>query len=250
MKAISIVNLKGGVGKTTTAVNIAYGLSAKRKVRCSLLVDMDAQGDATRSLGVEAEHGSVYDVIKGDADPIAAIVPRDRHFEVLPSGDGLTTADLEFGGDPDRLLALREALQRIGESIFDVAVIDCPPAMGYCSLAALKASDVAYIPMKADAMSLEAVRATVDVCRRLDVPVGGFIVCDYDGRKTLSREILALMRKTYGSIPIHTVRTCVAVAEAPLEHMPVLTYDPKCTASEDYRRIVDAIAAGIRKKKE
>lgn len=244
---IAIVNQKGGVGKTTTSVNLGASLAeAGKKV---LLIDLDAQSNLSAHLGLSAKEDSeaenlpeytIYDVLKGQKQISEIIINRSNNLSVVPSSLFLSAADLELGGIVGRELILKRALTSVTDK-YDVILIDCPPALGLLSLNALAAVQKVIIPVQSEYLALHGVRQlldTIDQVRTIYNPsliVGGVLICLHDSRKKLARAVADTVRSYFGDLVFQTIiRDNVALAEAPASGQTIFEYAPKSTGAEDY----------------
>jgi len=247
---IGVVNQKGGVGKTTTSVNLGAALAESgRRV---LLVDMDAQSNLTTHLGLGPKEDAesieqapvpeftVYDVLKGSKQVDEVILNRSQNLDLVPSSLLLSAADLELGGVVGRELILKRALAKIVPH-YDVIIIDCPPALGLLSLNALAACDQVIVPVQSEYLALHGVRQlldTIDQVRSIYNPaliVGGVLICLHDNRKRLARAVSDTIRAYFGDLVFDTViRTNVSLAEAPASGQHIFEYAPKSSGAEDY----------------
>lgn len=233
MRTICFTNAKGGAGKTTSAVNVAAYLAKRSRV---VLVDLDQQASATLSLGVESDGPTSYEVITGSAGIAEAAVPHGKRLYVVPASVRLAMLDAEKAPTG----ALKRALEGAG---YDFAVIDCPPSIGRATTAALKASDAAFIPIRADYLSLLGIEPITETMGAVNpsLSIAGVIVTDYDGRKALCKKVLASVEEKFGKDRTFPVRTCVALAEAPIAHESIFGYDPESNGAKDYKAV--ALAA-------
>ena len=249
--AISVVNQKGGVGKTTTTVNLGAALAEKgRRV---LLIDIDAQSNLTTHLGLGVKEDpedlneipkgpewTVYDVLKGTKRIQDVTIKRSANLDVVPSGLLLSAADLELGGVVGRELLLKRAIDKVRDS-YDVILIDCPPTLGLLSLNALAAADQVIVPVQSEYLALHGVRQlldTIDQVRSVynqNLKVGGVLICLHDSRKRLARAVADTIRAYFGDLVFDTViRENVALAEAPAKGQSIFEYLPKSPGAEDY----------------
>jgi chromosome partitioning protein len=240
-RVIAIANQKGGVGKTTTAVNLAAALSATR--RSVLLVDMDAQGNATMGVGVNksALVKSGCDVLLGEADAAAAIVNLEMHqFALLPANADLTAAEVGLRGRKNGELALRNALAPLRER-YAYILIDCPPALSMLTVNALAACDGVLIPMQCEYYALEGLSALIDTTDKVravinpQLRIEGILRTMYDPRNNLSGQVSAQLITHFGDQVYRTIiPRNVRLAEAPSHGLPALSYDPMSSGSEAY----------------
>ena len=240
-KVIAVVTQKGGVGKTTSAVNLASAMGEMGK-KC-LLVDIDPQGNATSGVGVDKRQvkRSTYDVLVGDGDATAGILATEfKNLWVLPASVGLAGAEIEMVDVPHREKRLKAALAPCRDA-FDFILIDCPPALGLLTLNALVAADTFLIPAQPEYYALEGLSqliATVRQVKRLYNPtleLEGVMFTMYDGRTHLTQQVVAEVkkffpRKVYGTVIPRTVR----LAEAPSYGRPINYYDPKGKGARAY----------------
>jgi chromosome partitioning protein len=240
-RIIAIANQKGGVGKTTTAINLATALAAvDKKV---LLLDLDPQGNASTGLGIPRHSRAVssYQVLIGEQDVTSAIVPtRVPHLSVVPASVDLSGAEIELVGAEQREYRLRAALA--GKALpFDYVLIDCPPSLGLLTLNALVAAQAVLVPLQCEFYALEGlshlVRTIERVKRHLNpaLEIQGVVLTMFDKRNNLSDLVAADVRDHFGDKVYDTViPRNVRVSEAPSHGKPVLLYDFRCPGSQAY----------------
>ena len=248
-RTFAVVNQKGGVGKTTTAANLAAGLAQMGKR--VLMVDIDAQGNLSAHFGIlpDEQEGAqtMYDVLRYGTKVESIIQKVEETLWLAPAGLLLSAADLELGGVIGREQLLRKALQQVEDS-FDYIVIDCPPSLGLLSLNGLVAASRVLVPVQSEFLALHGVRQlldTIDQVRSAYNPslvVGGVLLCLHDSRRRLARSVADTVREYFGDLVFDTViRTNVALAEAPAKGTSIFRYDSRSTGAEDYASLAQEI---------
>ena len=245
-KIISFSNQKGGVGKTTTCVNMAaYLARAGKKV---LLVDLDPQGNATTGLGFSKGtlKKSVYNVIIEGEEVKNNILPTELEgLFLLPSNIDLAGAEVDLVYKKNRDRVLKAALEKVkGE--FDFTLIDCPPSLGLLTINALSAADSAIIPIQSEYYALEGLSQlmnTISLVRQhlnRSLKVGGVVLTMYDGRSLISRQIAAEIKK-YFSKKLYeiVIPRNIRLSEAPSHGKPILLHDPKCMGARAYAALTE-----------
>jgi chromosome partitioning protein len=250
---VAFANQKGGVGKTTSAVNAAVSL-ARRGFRV-LLVDIDPQGNATSSLGVDKNGlaGSTYDVLVDDAPVASTIVPNARpKLDLLPATPILAGAEIELVERPEREFRLRRALAAVADR-YDLIVIDCPPSLGLLTVNALSAARSVVVPIQCEFLALEGLGqliTTIDLVKqRLNPPldVTGVLMTMFDARTRLSTHVVAEVRRYFPHrIFREVVPRSVRLAEAPSYGQAIVEYDPGSRGAAAYESFVDEMAERLR----
>lgn len=243
-KVYSVCNQKGGVGKTTTAVNIAAFLATFAGK--TLLVDLDPQGNATSASGIPKDQvdSSVYDVLT-DNVPAVSIVKETRikGLHVLPSNTSLAGAEVELVSEIAREYKLKEAL-REARDVYDYIIIDTPPSLSLLTINALAATDEVLIPIQCEYFALEGLSQllkTIDLVRvnlHPELKIGGIIFTMYDSRLILNNEVLEEVKEHFPNLVFeNTIPRNVRLSEAPSHGMPILFYDPTSTGSLSYEKL-------------
>jgi len=246
-KIISIENQKGGVGKTTTSINIAAILSKKGKK--VLLIDTDPQGNATSGVGVNKEQEfSVYDVLVGEVEIEKTLQDTNvKNLKVCPSNINLAGAEVELVSMMSREHRLKEGLEQIRDE-YDYIIIDCPPSLGLITLNAFTASDSVLIPVQCEYYALEGLGQllnTINLVRKhlnKNLQVEGAVLTMYDIRTNLSNQVVKEVKKYFENKVYKTViPRNVKLSEAPSYGMPITIYDPKSKGAKCYEKLVREI---------
>ena len=247
-RVFAISNQKGGVGKTTTTINLAASLAAS-EFRV-LVIDSDPQGNATSGLGVEkrSDRPSLYHVLLGGVAAENAIVPTDLEgLSIIPADKNLVGANLELVGIPNRESRLRESIQNIRRD-YRFILIDCPPALDLLTLNALVAADSVLVPIQCEFFALEGISELMDTIHRVreafqhPLQVEGILLTMFDERTNLTRQVAADLKEFFGDEVFETViPRSIRLAEAPSFGKPILSYDPRSKGAESYIKLAKEI---------
>lgn len=250
MRKISVLNQKGGVGKTTTVANLGACLAELGKT--VLMIDVDPQANLSLHFGFELQPGepSLYTLLRGDHEPPQLIRTISTNWlKLIPASIDLVGLSVEFAGRPDRLFVLRDALTKMTEP-FDYVLMDCPPSLGLLTVNAMCAAEEVFIPLQTEFFALQGVSKLLHTVQLVQdnankhLRITGVIACMYDARTCLAQEILDDMRRHFGLKVFKTViRKNIRLAEAPGFGLPITQYDTACRGAEDYRALAREVLA-------
>lgn len=249
MKTIAFTNQKGGVGKTTSTINVGAGLCLQGKK--VLMIDLDPQANLTYSLRMNSQriNNTIYDVLKGRISPDEAIISHNG-FDILPSSIDMSGAEMEFANEPARETLLKNNLKKLGKG-YDYILVDCPPNLGLLTLNAFTAVNEIFIVLQSEYLALHGLSKLMDVIRvvkeRLnpDITISGIICTLFDVRKNLNREVVDHIKDYFGEKVFNTIiRDNIALAEAPSHHKTIFEYDSESYGAQDYMALSKEIRNG------
>jgi chromosome partitioning protein len=249
-RVLAVANQKGGVGKTTTAINLGTALSAIGEQ--VLIVDLDPQGNASTGLGIDrrSREYSTYDVLCGEASLRDAVLPTAvPRLSIAPSTLDLSGLELEIGHARDRAFRLRNALSTLNsdateQSAFTYVMVDCPPSLNLLTINAMAAANAILVPLQCEFFALEGLSQLIKTVEQVretlnpELTIHGIVLTMFDARNNLSNQVVADVRQFMGSKVYDTViPRNVRISEAPSYGKPVLVYDLKCVGSDAYLRL-------------
>ncbi len=247
-RVVAIVNQKGGVGKSTTAINLAAYLASGGQR--TLVIDMDPQGNATSGLGVENfDRGCIYDVLLEGA-PIQDVVAKTEieDLDIVPSTINLAGAEVELASALAREFKLKKALQGLPAGSYSRVLLDCPPSLDLLTLNALTAADEVLIPIQCEYYALEGLTQLMRSIRMIreelnpNLEIGGVLLTMFDPRTNLAHQVAQEVRSFFGDRVFHTIiPRNVRLSEAPSYGMPVALYAPKSTGAEAYAAVAEEV---------
>lgn len=252
-RVISISNHKGGVGKTTTTINLGAGLT-RMKYRV-LLIDLDPQANLTQSLGIVDPAETIYDRLLRSKSMLPARFVNIDGMDVIPSTLDLSAAETELAGEPGREFILRELIKDLRRQ-YDFILIDCPPSLGLLTINSLTASDEVLIPIQTEYLAVQGLAKLREVIIKIqsrlneNLKIIGVLLTQYDKRKVLHKTIETTIKKTYlGNIFESKIRDNIAIAEAQLNNVDIFKYNNKSHGAEDYTGLCyEIIKAGEPKR--
>jgi chromosome partitioning protein len=253
-RIISLANQKGGVGKTTTAINLGTALAAiGERV---LIIDLDPQGNASTGLGIDRRdrNASTYDVLMGEVSLRDAVVPTAvPRLHIAPSTMDLSGLELELGTTRDRAFRLRNAIGSLNNNVapdadFTYVLVDCPPSLNLITVNAMAASDAILVPLQCEFFALEGLSQLLQTVEQVrstlnpELSIHGIVLTMYDSRNNLSNQVVADVRQFMGKKVYDTmIPRNVRISEAPSYGKPVLVYDLKCAGSEAYLKLATEV---------
>lgn len=258
MKTICIFNQKGGVGKTTSNINICSNLAMQGyKI---LAIDIDPQGNTTSGFGIDKKKlkNSIYDIITTEISAEEVMVESEliKNLFVIPASMELAGAEVELISRENRETILKEKLQKIKKQKFDYVFLDCPPSLGLLTINALCASDSVLIPIQCEFYALEGVGQLVNTIQLVkkslnkELEVEGVIMSMFDGRTNLSNDVVTEVKKYFkDKVYDTTIPRNIRLAEAPSFGLPIVLYDDKCKGAEAYDNITKEFLKRQRREK-
>ena len=237
----AISNHKGGVGKTTSTINIGAALATKKKK--VLLIDLDPQANLTQSLGIKESEITIYDNLKGEQ--LISPIEYKSNLYVLPSSLDLSAAEIELSSEPGREYILKEILVRLKDK-YDYILIDCPPSLGLLTINALTAADFVIIPMQAEFLPLRGLAKLNEVIEKIkarlnpNLEIGCVFLTQFDSRKILNRDVAESVSGFFGKKFLNSkISNNIALAEAPSQGKDIFSYNRTCKGAEDYIQVVE-----------
>lgn len=246
-KVISIANQKGGVGKTTTAVNLSACMAAKGKR--ILLIDIDPQGNASSGLGIIADEGkSIYNVLVEEMDIAATIkATMVKKLDVCPANIDLAGAEVELVSMISRETRLKDAIEKIKDA-YDYIILDCPPSLGLITLNAFTASDSVLVPIQCEYYALEGLGQLVNTIKLVqkhlnkELEIEGVVLTMFDARTNLSSDVAKEVEKYFGNKVFQTViPRNIRLSEAPSHGLPITLYDPDSKGAQTYKKLAKEV---------
>lgn len=234
---IALANFKGGVGKTTSTINLGAALQEKGKK--VLLVDLDAQYNLTQSLGLEGDSSQLYNALSNGA----ALQPVEvaGGLYIIPSSLELIKADIELSSRFKREEVLSTLLEPLSSS-YDYILLDCPPSLGVLTLNAFVAAHFLIVPIEAEFLALKGYTVLTEALSSIGLQIDRVFITKYDGRKVLNKNVLQSIRANLGERAFSTViRENIALAEAPAAGLPITSYQPSSYGAEDYRSLAEEL---------
>lgn len=242
MRKICIINQKGGVGKTTTAVNLAAGLSRRNKK--VLLVDLDPQGNINTSLKVKAEY-DIYDALIGSVPIHDSIVNVAKNFDIITSRETLTKAESYLLRNQESRMLLRQVLDKLAG--FEYIIVDCPPSLGVLSQNALAFCEEAFVPVSTDYLGYDALLKMQDIIRSINnnygtrVRITKIIPTMYDRRNKICKETLATIQQEFPKLASYPIRSNSKLKEAPKYGKSIFSYANSSQGAKDYNQLVEEV---------
>ena len=250
MKTIAFANQKGGVGKTTSVINCSAALAGKGKK--VLMVDMDPQAHLTAGSGISPYklEVTIYDVMKGEADPRETVINLNKEngqLDLMPASISLAAADADFISEPGREYLLREALQVLIKA-YDYIVIDCPPSLGILTVNAFTAADSIIIPLQTEYFALHGTRQLMQIISKVqsrlnpELTLAGVLITMLDSRNNIHTEIVETIKNKFDNRVFNTViRRNVALVESPSFGQSIFDYKPNSPGAKDYKSFVEEL---------
>ena len=244
MRKISIINQKGGVGKTTTAISIASGLAKQGKK--VLLIDLDPQGNVASSLWIKAQY-TLYDMLIDGVDPYKCMTRTSENFDVITSDSSLHKAELVLSGQPNREMVLKRSLDSINSYDYDYIFLDCPPTLNLLNYNALIYSDEAFVPVSTDYLGMEGLRKMLDIIKQIkdvfdhEIIISAVIPTMFDKKSKIARETLLEIQQGFNGEVTEPIRVNTKLKEAPKNGKSIFDYNKSANGAKDYQKLVERL---------